>query len=89
MYFLSFYIFKMDMSHLVTSTDDAKKIKSTHIFIIVNFVITILVIAATIGWLFYAKSKEKWPFEEYIRKSGPKGTSPVSKEFLEHLTPKT
>ena len=78
----------MDASDLVTHSDTKKSIRDTHIFMIINSVIIVILIGAAVGWLFYAKSKDKWPFERYVRGGGPPGTIKVDPENLKKLQAK-
>ena len=68
----------MDATSLITPSDTHKGVKKTHIFMIVNMVVIILALGGTIGWLVYAASNNKYPYEKYNRKTGPPGTVKIS-----------
>jgi len=65
----------MDVTHLVTPSDNATTIKRTHHFMIANAVVIVLFLLGTIGWLVFAKEKKKYPYETYTRNTGPPGTT--------------
>lgn len=64
----------MDATNLITPSDTKTTIKHTHHFMIANVVIIILTLVGTIGWLAYAKENSKYPYEKYVRATGPPGT---------------
>lgn len=69
----------MDLSSLVVPSDTHESINNHKIFFVVNIVLMLVFIFAGIGWAIYAKKKEKWPYQKYVRNSGPAGTQPISK----------
>jgi hypothetical protein len=64
----------MDTTHLITPSDTKTTIKRTHHFMIANVVVIILTLVGTIGWIAYAKENSKYPYEKYVRATGPPGT---------------
>tara|TARA_Y100000310_G_C20565152_1_gene755119 strand:+ start:169 stop:438 length:270 start_codon:yes stop_codon:yes gene_type:complete len=68
----------MDATSLVTPSDSHTTIKHTHHFMIANVVVMVLALAGTIGWIAYASEKKKYPYEKYVRKTGPPGTTKMS-----------
>ena len=71
-------LLKMDSRHLITHKDTSATIKSTHTFLIINIIAMVILVGGSIGWLVYAHSSNKWPYEPYVRKSGPHGTIKMS-----------
>lgn len=68
----------MDATSLITPSDTKKSVNRTHTFMIINVVIIVLSLGATIGWLLYANSKKKYPFEKYTRDTAPPGLTKMS-----------
>ena len=77
----------MDTTHLLTHKDTNKSVRSTHIFIIINIVVMIVFLGGTIGWLLYAHSHNKWPYDPYVRQSGPPGTQSMRDYIQKHQAP--
>lgn len=74
----------MDSRHLITHKDTSATIKSTHTFLIINIIVMVILVGGSIGWLVYAHSSNKWPYEPYVRKSGPHGTIKMADHLNKH-----
>lgn len=68
----------MGAASLVTPSDTTQSIKKTHMFLIANMVVIFVVLAGTIGWIVYAISNDKFPFQKYVRATGPPGTQKIT-----------
>ena len=68
----------MDATNLITPSDTKTTIKHTHHFMIANVVVIVLSLIGTIGWIVYASEKKKYPYEKYVRNTGPPGTTKMS-----------
>ena len=68
----------MDATHLITPSDTHLTIKRTHMFIIGNLIVILLSLFGTIGWLFYAKHNNQYPYKKYNRTTGPPKTHKMS-----------
>jgi hypothetical protein len=79
----------MDTTHLLTHTDTHVTVKRTRMFMIANLVAMVSILAGSVGWILYANSSKKWPYEPYIRKSGPHGSVNFLKYVKEHATSST
>lgn len=77
-------LLKMDSRHLITHKDTSATIKRTHTFLIINIIAMVILVSGSIGWLVYAHSSNKWPYEPYVRKSGPPGTTKLSDYIKTH-----
>ena len=74
----------MDQSHLLTHTDTNLSVKSTHRFLIANIIALVVILLGSVGWIIYAHSAKSWPYEPYVRKSGPHGTVKMSDYIKKH-----
>ena len=77
-------LLKMDSTHLITHKDTSATIKRTHTFLIINIIAMVIIVGGSLGWLIYAHSSKKWPYEPYVRKSGPHGTAKLSDYLNKH-----
>lgn len=82
-------LLKMDSTHLITHKDTSATIKRTHTFLIINIIAMVIIVGGSLGWLIYAHSSKKWPYDPYVRKSGPHGTVKYSNYFKNHPANKT
>jgi len=82
-------LLKMDSTHLITHKDTSATIKRTHTFLIINIIAMVIIVGGSLGWLIYAHSSKKWPYDPYVRKSGPHGTVKYSDYLKNHPTNKT
>ena len=89
MYFLRFIISKMSVASLITPSDTHTSVKQTHMFLIANMVVIVLILGGTIGWLFYASKEKKYPYKQYTRKTGPPGTHPMNQHKAVNNSPST
>lgn len=64
----------MDATNLITPSDTRQSIRNTHLFMIINVVIIVAVLFGTVGWLFAAENKKWYPYNSYVRNTGPPGT---------------
>ena len=74
----------MDTTHLITHRDTHETIKSTHMFIIANIVIILLILFGSVGWIFYSQHAKIWPYKPYIRKAAPQGTVDLGEYIKTH-----
>jgi len=74
----------MDQSHLITHNDTHSTIKKTHTFLILNIVAMAIILIGGVGWIIYAHSSNKWPYEPYVRKSGPHGSVRMADFIKKH-----
>ena len=66
------------MAKFLTPGDTKKGIKSTHHTSIAIAVIIVISLIIFIVWIFTAHSSKRWPYEPYVRTTGPPGSTAVS-----------
>ena len=64
----------MDTTHLLTHKDTHVTVKRTKMTMIINLVLMLVILVGAVGWILYANSSKKWPYNPYVRKAGPPGS---------------